>query len=74
MPLGRSYDARIIDALARGPLSTTKLAKELQVADGPLTVRLFQLVHLGVIRICGAVGRTPIWELTEAGRERRHRG
>jgi len=69
--LGPQYDDRVIELLALGnPYSTTRIAKELKVDDGALTLRLLQLQKDGLIRICDAAGSTPVWELTEAGRER----
>ena len=70
--LGAAYDDRIIDLLALSPLSTTRLAKELGVDDGALTLRLFNvLVAEGRIEISGAAGSTPVWTLTASEREKR---
>jgi Mn-dependent DtxR family transcriptional regulator len=73
MSLGDRYDNQVIELLALGnALNTTRIARELKVDDGELTLRLLNhLAKDGVIRVCGADGSTPVWELTEAGRERR---
>jgi DNA-binding MarR family transcriptional regulator len=66
------YDDRVIELLALGnALNTTKIAKHLKVDDGALTLRLFELAKEDLIRVCGADGSTPVWELTDAGRARR---
>lgn len=76
--LGSQYDDEIVTLLALGRLSTTHIAKQIQVDDGALTIRLWQLakiatsgnVDAALIQICGADGSTPVWELTDAGRTR----
>lgn len=65
MPFGTSHDAQVVEALALGPLDTTRIAKELKVDDGELRLRLHELEREGVVRICGANGQTPVWELTD---------
>jgi DNA-binding MarR family transcriptional regulator len=70
--LGSEYNPRIIELLALAPQNTTRLASALKVDDGALTAHLINgLLKDGLIRVCGADGSTPIWELTEEGRKRR---
>jgi hypothetical protein len=72
--LGSQYDGQIIELLALGnALSTTRIARELKVDDGALTMRLFALAKEDLIRVCGADGSTPVWEITDAGRVRREK-
>jgi hypothetical protein len=72
--LGAQYDDQVIELLALGnQLTTTRIARELKVDDGALTMRLFALAKEDLIRVCGADGSTPVWEITDAGRARRAR-
>lgn len=72
MALGSEYDDRIIKLLALSSMTATRLGKELKVDDGALTIHLFNtLAKDGLIEVVDVEGSSPVWALTEAGRERR---
>jgi DNA-binding MarR family transcriptional regulator len=73
--LGPTYDDGVIKVLALGSegRSTTRIARELKVDDGALTIELFRMAKEGFIEISGAAGSTPIWRLTGEGRARAER-
>jgi DNA-binding HxlR family transcriptional regulator len=69
--LGSQHDNQILEALRLSPLSTSRLARDVGVDDGALTQRLINvLLKDGLVEVSGAAGSTPIWDLTQKGRDR----
>jgi len=72
MALGSEYDDKIIKLLALTPMTATRLGRELKLDDGALTLHMFnKLAKDGLVEIVGADGSSPVWGLTDAGREHR---
>jgi hypothetical protein len=69
--IGAEHDVKIISLLALGPMSTARLAPELKVDEGGLTVHMINnlLAKEKLIRVVGADGSSPVWALTEQGQE-----
>jgi hypothetical protein len=73
MALGSEIDGKIVKLLSGSPMTATRLGKELNVDNGALTIHLFngRLRKEGLIEVVGADGSSPVWGLTDAGREYR---